>query len=98
MSAQAKRPTARQLGLNPRALGINPKATGTNARALGVNPRALDERGQEAPQQAAQAARRTVELRRTVGIPGCRLCGGTGWAETETNTVAECDCRQGVIA
>ena len=34
VDSDKKKPTARELGLNPRALGLNPRSLGTNARAL----------------------------------------------------------------
>lgn len=104
-TAPTKRRTKlRELGLSPRQLGLNPRALeGLSADEIAQRvAHAADTVRRRAPGPVVPPASRrpprpTVERPKTAGIPGCPACAGSGWADHEGNTVAPCECREGVM-
>ena len=101
---QKRPPKLRDLGLSPRQLGLNPRAVrGLTqdeiaqrvAQAAGTVRRRLP--GPVAAPTNRRPPRPTVERRKSAGMPGCRVCAGSGWADVEGNTVEPCECREGVM-
>jgi len=93
-------PSLRDQGLNQRALGISPR------QLRGLSDEEIKRRLAAA---AEKVGRRTsgpvtpptdptpiVAKKRTLGMPGCPVCVGSGWAET-SGGVEPCACRDGVI-
>ncbi len=108
MSAQVIRTRRRRPGPSLRDQGLNQRALGISPRQLRGLP---DEEIKRRLAAAAEKVGRrtsgpvtpptdptpTVARKRTLGMPGCSACAGSGWSEAASGAVAPCECREGVI-
>ncbi len=93
-------PSLRDQGLNQRALGISPR------QLRGLSDDEIKRRLAAAAEKVGRRASGpvtpptdptpTVARKRTLGMPGCSACAGSGWDETEAGAVP-CPCREGEI-